>query len=101
MVYAVNEGSYDILSAMKRVSRLPSWKRILMIAGLVCLLPLMPEILLLLDVVGLETTVAFLLLYGQTIVQDLANRASYAYYLVESKLQANFLFNPLREFLSA
>jgi len=80
---------------MRSSLKLLGWKRGLAIAGLVCFIPLMPEVLLLLDVVGLEATVFFLLLYAQTIVQDLAGRASYAYYFFESKVQSSQFFQPV------
>ena len=67
--------------------KFPGWKRVLMFTALVCALPLVPEALLLVDVVGLEATFVFLFLYAQSSIQDLASRASYGYYVVESKIQ--------------
>jgi len=69
-----------------------------MVLVLLCLLPLAPELLILLDVVGLEATLVFFIVYSNQLIQEFASRVSYAYYLVEARLLTRQQFVPVQGF---
>ena len=66
-------------------------KRALLVVLLICLVPFAPELLILVDVLGLEAALLFFFLYSQNLVQEFSNRASYAYYFVEARVNSKEL----------
>ena len=67
-----------------------------MILLLLFLLPLAPELLIILDVVGLETTLLFFFLYSNQLLQQFTGRISFLYYTAEARIQSKQVFLPIR-----
>jgi len=87
-----------MLTDMTWLSKHPKVKRVLMVLLFLCLLPLAPEMLVLLDVVGLEATLVFFFLYSNQLVQEFTSRLSYAYYVVEARVSKMQQFAPVERF---
>ena len=66
-----------------------------MVLLLLCLIPLAPELLLILDVVGLEATLMFFFLYSNQLLQEFTSRMSFAYYASEARVLSKQAFLPV------
>ena len=73
---------------MKTPKNLDWLKRVLMIVLFVCLLPLAPELLIIMDVVGIEATLLFLFLYSNQLLREFTDRLSFAYYVAEARVHS-------------
>ena len=77
---------------METPSKLSKWKRALLVVLLICLVPFAPELLILVDVLGLEAALLFFFLYSQNLLREYSDRASYAYYFLEAKVNSKERF---------